>query len=248
MSEDTITVDNIVKNLKRSFEMEENDNEKDGDKKFYGVVTGTVINPLDPQGLGRVQVQLPFIDSLDLSPWARVAGPMAGIFHGTYFVPNPGDEVLVAFEHGDINAPYIIGSLWNMIWRPPLPSPLPQIRAIRTLAGNQIVFSEIPPTITIQAGPTPPAPIPMVPTPAGPATIAVTMLPAGPVISLMAGINVINMTVAGIQMIAGDNMINMTPAGINIVSAKNLNLSASGTINITAGAACTINASLVKIN
>lgn len=93
--------------------------------RIYGVVVGRVINMLDPNALGRLQVQLPFIDALDLSPWARVASPMAGLFHGTYFIPNLGDEVLVAFEHGDINAPYIIGSLWNAVARPPLSSPVP---------------------------------------------------------------------------------------------------------------------------
>ena len=46
-------------------------------KKYYGVTVGKVINPLDPMMLGRVQVQLPFMDSLDLSPWCRVAMPMA---------------------------------------------------------------------------------------------------------------------------------------------------------------------------
>jgi hypothetical protein len=44
-------------------------------KKYYGVTSGTVINPLDPLGNGRVQVQLPMIDSLDLSPWCRIAAP-----------------------------------------------------------------------------------------------------------------------------------------------------------------------------
>ena len=45
--------------------------------------------------------------------WARIATLMAGKERGTYFIPEVGDEVLVAFEHGDIHYPYIIGSLWN---------------------------------------------------------------------------------------------------------------------------------------
>lgn len=212
-------------------------------QKFAGVVVGTVINVLDPMMLGRVQVQLPFIDSLDLSPWARVAMPMAGLLHGFYFIPNPGDEVLVAFEHGDVNAPYVIGSLWNALAPPPLPSPVPQIRAIRTLAGNQIVMSEAPPTLTIQSGPTSPVPIPMPPTPAGPPTVI--MSPAG--IQIMSGRNVINMTEAGIQIVAGTNAINMTPDGITITAAANLTLAASGMVNIT-GATVSIKGGLVTIN
>lgn len=212
-------------------------------RKFYGVAVGRVINLLDPMTLGRVQVQLPFIDSVDLSPWARVATPMAGFGHGCYFIPNVMDEVLVAFEHGDISAPYIIGSLWNAMTPPPMPSPVPQIRTIRTLVGNQIVFTEAPPTVTIQSGPTPPVTIPAPPTPAGPPTIILSP--------------------TGVQIIFGLNIINMTPDGITITGTPNLNLVATAALNITAptvtinGAAatnvqsagvCSVMAPLVKIN
>jgi uncharacterized protein involved in type VI secretion and phage assembly len=88
-------------------------------KKFFGVTTGRVINPLDPLTLGRVQIQLPFIDALDLSPWARVATPMVGQMAGNYFIPNIGDEVLVAFEHGDVRRPYVLGRLYNAADPPP---------------------------------------------------------------------------------------------------------------------------------
>ena len=40
-------------------------------RKFYGVTVGRVINPLDPLTLGRVQVQLPMIDDVELSPWGH---------------------------------------------------------------------------------------------------------------------------------------------------------------------------------
>ncbi len=221
----------------------QDDTNLDEQKKFYGVVVGKVINPLDPLMLGRVQVQLPFISSLDLSPWARVAVPMAGPLHGNYFIPDVGTEVLVAFEQGDLKAPYIIGSLWNAMSPPPLQSPLPQIRAMRTLAGNQIVFTEAPPTVTIQSGPTPPAVLPAPPTPAGPPTIMLT--PAG--IQIIMGLNIINMTQAGIQITAGSDIINMTPDGVTITSAANLNLVASGMINLT-GSVVNIKGGLVTIN
>ena len=144
--------------------------EQDGAKKYYGVTVGRVINMLDPLAIGRLQVQMPFIDSLDLAPWARVCVPMAGMLSGEYYIPNLGDEVLVAFEHGDVNVPYILGGLWNAIERPALPSPVPQIRCTRTLVGNQIVFTEVPwPSVTvIQNGPTSPIPIPSPPSPCGP--------------------------------------------------------------------------------
>ena len=113
-------------------------------KRFYGVTTGRVINMIDPMLLGRVQVQLPFIDFLDLSPWARIATPMSGVLCGVGFLPQIGDEVLVAFEQGDVNVPYVIGSLWNG-FAPPFPnfpvpdSPVRTSYTIRTLTGNQII-------------------------------------------------------------------------------------------------------------
>jgi hypothetical protein len=219
--------DSIVNNLKRSLET------RDSDEKFFGVVTGKVINLADPMALGRVQVQLPFIDDLDLSPWARVVGPMAGMFHGTYFVPNPGDDVLVAFEQGDTNVPYIIGSLWNIMQQPPLPSPLPQVRAIRTLAGNQIVFTEAPPSVTIQTAPTPPEALPAPASPIGPHQ-TITMSPAGiemvgsPTISLQAGDNSITLTPAGIMLQSGNSSLLLTPAGIFLQSGGSV-------INLLAG-------------
>ncbi|HEU4511024.1 MAG TPA: phage baseplate assembly protein V [Pyrinomonadaceae bacterium] len=213
-------------------------------QKYYGVTVGKVINPLDPMMLGRVQVQLPFIDSLDLSPWARIALPMAGMLHGTYFIPNLNDEVLVAFEHGDVNAPYIIGSLWNAMAPPPLQSPVPQIRAIRTLAGNQIVFTEVPPSVTIQTAPTPPSVLPSPPTPTGPYQ-TIMMSTAG--IQIMSPTPIQIMSPAGIQIVAGTNIINLTPDGITITGAPNLNLVAAGTLNMTAPA-INITGGLVKIN
>lgn len=212
-------------------------------RKFYGVTVGRVINLFDPLTLGRVQVQLPMIDDLELSPWARVAVPMAGVTHGHYFIPNVGDQVLIAFENGELSAPYVIGSLWSAAAPPPLPSPVPQIRAIRTLAGNQIVFTEAPPAITLQSGPTPPAAIPAPPTPAGPPTVILAP--------------------TGVQILFGLSVVNMTPDGITITGTPNLNLTATGSINMTApnitinGAAatnvqsagvCNVTAPLVKIN
>jgi hypothetical protein len=209
------------------------------DKKFYGLTTGTVLNPLDPMMQGRVQVRLPFIDSLDLTAWARVSMSMAGIFSGSYFVPNPGDEVIVAFEHGDVEAPIIIGSLSNLVYQPPLASPLPQIRSIRTLAGNQVVFSEIPPTLTLQTGPTAPEVLPTPPSPVGPhQTISmisgVGIQAFGTSILLQAGPCTLLMNPAGLTLAVGPNAIAITPAGIQILGGPSTTI-ASAMVGITGG-------------
>ena len=213
-------------------------------RKVYGVVTGRVINVTDPMSLGRVQVQLPFIDALDLSPWARVAVPDAGFSHGFYFIPNIGDEVLVAFEQGDVNVPYVIGSLWTAMSRPPLASPLPQIRAQRTLVGNQIVFTETPPSITIQTGPTPAESLPTTPSPNGPHhSIALStagiqaMTPTS--ITLQVGTTSLIISQSSITMQVGSSVVTMTSAGVDVTGTN---------VNITGGSAMALTGGVVRIN
>lgn len=84
-----------------------------------GVAVGIVADNEDPEGLGRVKLTFPWRESDDESHWARVATPMAGDEVGTYFLPNVDDEVLVAFDSGNLNHPYVLGSLWNGDQPPP---------------------------------------------------------------------------------------------------------------------------------
>lgn len=196
--------------------------------RFYGVVVGQVLNVLDPLLLGRVQVRLPFVDDADLSPWARVAVPMAGPACGHYFIPNIGDEVLVAFEHGDTSVPYVIGSLWNATSPPPLPSPVPQIRMLRTLAGNTIMIADVPPAITIQTA----------------TGHTILMSPAG--IQITAATSIINMTPDGVT-ITGANVNLVGTAAVNI-TAPTVTINGAGAANLQSGGVCNITGSLVKIN
>ena len=90
---------------------------------IQGVVTAKVTNLEDPEELGRVQVMFPWLPKYkdaDLSSnWARIATPMGGQERGFFFLPEIDDEVLVAFEHGHVNHPYIVGVLWNKTDKPP---------------------------------------------------------------------------------------------------------------------------------
>ncbi len=90
------------------------------DSRIYGVVVGIVTDNKDPDKLGRVKVKIPRLSGEDESNWARVISFMAGKEMGGFFLPEVNDEVLVAFEYGDINIPYVIGSLWNGKDSPPL--------------------------------------------------------------------------------------------------------------------------------
>lgn len=92
--------------------------------RIDGVVSALVTNIEDPDKLGRVQVKFPWLpkgNNAELSStWARIASIGGGKDRGIFFLPEINDEVLVAFEHGDMNFPYIVGTLWNGKDTPPL--------------------------------------------------------------------------------------------------------------------------------
>lgn len=81
--------------------------------RFYGVVVGIVTNNQDPENMHRVKVRFPWLSNDVESNWARVAAPMSGKGRGAYFLPEVDDEVLVAFEHGQVDHPFVVGCLWN---------------------------------------------------------------------------------------------------------------------------------------
>jgi len=94
-----------------------------GGGAYAGVVVGVVTNNRPPSNelQGQVKVKFPWLAN-DESAWARLAAPMAGAGRGFYFIPEVNDEVLVAFEQGDINRPYVIGCVWNGQDAPPEPA------------------------------------------------------------------------------------------------------------------------------
>lgn len=91
-------------------------------KRLYGVYPAEVTNIKDPDGQGRVKVRLPWSPDgggAGYEVWARLVTLMAGGGRGTWFIPDPGDEVLVQFEGGDPRRPYVVGALWNGSDAPP---------------------------------------------------------------------------------------------------------------------------------
>jgi len=112
--------------------------------RFYGVVVAIVTNNKDPENLHRVKVRFPWLADSNESHWARVASPMAGGGRGAYFLPEVEDEVLVAFEHGSIDFPYVVGSLWNGKDAPPESNAdgLNANRTLRSRSGHVIRFGD----------------------------------------------------------------------------------------------------------
>ena len=78
-----------------------------------GVQVAVVTQNEDPDGLGRVRVKYPELGEETEGWWARIAAPGAGGDRGLMMTPLVDDEVLVAFEHGDVRRPLVLGALWN---------------------------------------------------------------------------------------------------------------------------------------
>lgn len=112
--------------------------------RVYGVMIGLVSDNQDPDGLGRVKLRFPWKDDTDESTWARIATLMAGKDRGSWFLPEVGDEVLVAFEHGDVQHPYVLGALWNGVDTPSGDNSDGQnnIRKIKSRSGHELILDD----------------------------------------------------------------------------------------------------------
>jgi uncharacterized protein involved in type VI secretion and phage assembly len=112
--------------------------------RIPGVVVAIVTNTQDQDGLGRVKVRFPWLSDADESPWVRVASLMAGKDRGAYFLPEVDDEVLVAFEHGDMRLPFVIGALWNGKDTPPAKNDdgKNNVRMIKSRSGHLVKLDD----------------------------------------------------------------------------------------------------------
>jgi uncharacterized protein involved in type VI secretion and phage assembly len=109
----------------------------------HGVAIGIVVNVMDPSQQGRIQVTMPWLSGDNTSDWIRIAALMAGNDRGSLLLPEVGDEVLLAFDHGDTRFPYVIGFLWNGQDAPP--STDVRDRKIKSKNGHQIRFLDSTP-------------------------------------------------------------------------------------------------------
>ncbi|XVV15539.1 phage baseplate assembly protein V [Actinoplanes sp. CA-131856] len=112
------------------------------DRRYYGVVEGLVVeNTGDDEG--RIKVRFPWLDDRSVTDWCRISQLYAGDGYGSLFVPEIGDEVVVAFVHGDMRFPIILGGLYNGQDKPPVaPVDGRDQKIIRTRAGHRILFDD----------------------------------------------------------------------------------------------------------
>ncbi|MFF8958574.1 phage baseplate assembly protein V [Streptomyces sp. NPDC014894] len=112
------------------------------DKRYYGVVEALVVES-DGDDEGRVRLTFPWFDGTTVTDWCRVSQLYAGSGYGTLFVPEKGDEVLVAFVHGDMRFPIVLGGLYNGADKPPTARTRGRDQKIvRTRHGHEVLLDD----------------------------------------------------------------------------------------------------------
>nr|HEX4317384.1 phage baseplate assembly protein V [Kofleriaceae bacterium] len=99
----------------------------------------------------RLKLTFPWLSDDDASAWARIAVPLAGAGAGTYALPEIGDQVVVVFEHGDIDRPIVVGALWSAAQPPPESNAGGDNPAalIKSRAGHRVIFDDVHGRVTI---------------------------------------------------------------------------------------------------
>jgi len=97
----------------------------------------------DPAGLGRVKVAFAWQqESGKSTPWMRMVNPHTGGGKGFYFVPEIGEEVLVGFEGGNAEKPFVLGSMYSGAASSGYGDESNSVKAIHTRSGHIIKFTE----------------------------------------------------------------------------------------------------------
>jgi len=104
---------------------------------------GRVVENADPLELGRVRVQMVWQEAgSEKTPWIRLLQPHSGSGKGFYFVPEIGEEVLVGFQGGNAEKPYVIGTQYNGKEKSGYADKENNIKAVHTRSGHKLVFTE----------------------------------------------------------------------------------------------------------
>ncbi|MCB9563217.1 MAG: phage baseplate assembly protein V [Kofleriaceae bacterium] len=121
--------------------------------RVYEPMIGVVTDNKDPAKLLRVKVRLPVLGG-DSTWWVPIVSLGAGKDRGWFFLPEVNDEVLVVFEHGDLDRPVVIGTLWSGKAAPPSDNGDGK-NAVRTLVsrgGSRVELDDEAGTVVISDG------------------------------------------------------------------------------------------------
>lgn len=198
------------------------------DGPFQGVAIGVVTNNRDPDGLGRVKVALPWLADDAETDWARVAVPMAGAGRGFWFLPEVDDEVLLAFEHGNPEVPYVVGALWNGKDRPPVTNGdgRNDERVIRSRSGHVIRLTDTH----------------------GDEAIEIVDRSAKNTIVISTKDNRITITAEADIVLSAGGALRLSGDGVEITSKADVNVQAKSALTVKSGGRLDIKGSQVNIN
>lgn len=231
-----------------------------------GVVPALVSDNRDPEELGRVRLVLPWLSDEFVTGWARTVQLGAGDQRGTLFVPEVGDEVLVAFQDGHLRRPFVLGGLYNGVDRPrpgrgeliDSNSGAVNRRAIVSRTGHRIELTEDAngaQGVTIATGD---------------GALGVVLdqrstrvqvrsdgsvtVQAGGAVEVEAGESLtlsgrdVSITARGNISLDAGRSVSVTGGTEATVSAPTVSVDGASVAELTAGATCTIRAALVRIN
>lgn len=103
----------------------------------------TIIDNNDPNGLGRVQVQMAWQkDNSANTPWIRMTNPHSGGGKGMYFIPEIGEEVLIGFEGDNAEKPYVLGTMYNGSENSGYNTAGNDKKVIQTRSGTKIIMND----------------------------------------------------------------------------------------------------------
>jgi uncharacterized protein involved in type VI secretion and phage assembly len=199
--------------------------------RVYGVAVGEVIDNVDLMSGGRVQLRLPWLP--DYEPWARVAAVSAGSDRGVFFIPQVGDEVLVAFNHGDVRDAYVVGSLWNGEDDPPATGPTDPIskRMIKTPAGHVVELDDLEQSVTVTTS----------------TGQEVALGPDGIELKTSGGTAKVTLGTAGNVQIEATTELVLKATSVSI-QGTSVEVKAGGSASIDGGGACSVKGGVVTIN
>ncbi len=202
-----------------------------GGQPLSGVAVAEVLSNIDPTNQGRVKLRLPWMPGVE--PWGRVAGGSGGPGRGMYFIPQVGDEVLVAFHHGDVREVYVVGSLWSTQHAPPATSPLDPVnkRMIRTPAGHEILLDDLDKSVTVKSA----------------TGHTVRLEPSKVEVATQGGSAKVVLEASGAVSLTASVSIELKAPKVTL-DAATLELKGSGVAKLTAGGVCEIKGGMVKIN
>ena len=114
-------------------------------KRFFGIYSAIVKDIIDPDNQGRIKVSFPWLGEAGetVFSWARLVTPYAEDDQGLEILPAVDSEVVVSFEAGNIDSPYIVGAVWNgREALPENPEPANNKRLLKTRSGSLLEFDD----------------------------------------------------------------------------------------------------------